>query len=293
MFKRSRRLGAFTIIELLIVVAIIALLLAILLPSMSAARAQARQLKCNTNLRSLGAAALLYAKENRETLLRAEHVANQLADADPNSTLHWSQALLYSLPYHDGPIPGLWRPTPLTLQQPLIRVLKSIELFQCPSFPESEGAFGDQPLDYITNAFPIPYTLNNVNQDTPNGGGPGVEYRSENQDVVDSAKFFKLDRLDERIISPSRLIYITEVHHRMPVVDLQLHDAFFASQLPFGQYSRMVSDKRHSKGLNALFLDGSAHTMPLRQIDVGNTGTAGTLGLRLRWFTAYLNAPSD
>jgi prepilin-type N-terminal cleavage/methylation domain-containing protein len=59
---------AFTLIELLVVVAIIALLVAILLPSLRAAREQARSAKCLANLRSIGQGIALYIDENREML---------------------------------------------------------------------------------------------------------------------------------------------------------------------------------------------------------------------------------
>ncbi len=52
---------AFTLIELLIVIAIIALLIAILLPAMSRSRQIGRATTCLSNLHSLGEAALMYA----------------------------------------------------------------------------------------------------------------------------------------------------------------------------------------------------------------------------------------
>ncbi len=55
-----RRLGGFTLIEVLVVVAIIALLIAILLPSLTEAREQAKRAVCLSNLKSLGTAASAY-----------------------------------------------------------------------------------------------------------------------------------------------------------------------------------------------------------------------------------------
>lgn len=66
--QRARR--GFTLIELLVVVAIIALLMAILLPSLGAARFQTRLTTCMSNLRQIGVGVHLYASENRGAIPR-------------------------------------------------------------------------------------------------------------------------------------------------------------------------------------------------------------------------------
>jgi prepilin-type processing-associated H-X9-DG protein len=66
--QSRRRLRAFTLVELLVVIGIIAALIGILLPVLSGVQARGRDLKCQANLRSITQLLLTYAAENKGSL---------------------------------------------------------------------------------------------------------------------------------------------------------------------------------------------------------------------------------
>lgn len=67
MFQRRRR-GGFTLIEVLTVIAVVGLLIAILVPSLSRAREQARTVVCSSRLSQLGRGLTIYANEYDDEL---------------------------------------------------------------------------------------------------------------------------------------------------------------------------------------------------------------------------------
>lgn len=83
--KCARR-TAFTLVELLVVIGIIALLVSVLLPALGAARRQANATRCATQLREIGNAIQLYATENKGFLPMVRHNAPANTEWPPVQT---------------------------------------------------------------------------------------------------------------------------------------------------------------------------------------------------------------
>lgn len=119
-----RRLNAFTLIELVVVIGVIAVLIALLLPSLIRARESARTIQCAAQLRSLGQAFANYSTQFQGHLpsWSGWHIAGGDGTGEDDPGPGWTEQLA---PLYVGP---------------------TSPVYNCPSFPEGF------PINYFLSA---------------------------------------------------------------------------------------------------------------------------------------------
>ena len=246
--NRSSRPGprGFTLVELLVVVSILALLIAILLPSLRSARDQAKSTVCATHLRNQGQAMQMYAGEYDGSIPR-----------DIGGTAS-------ELPFA---VPLLWMlGTRIDTNRDYAAQFRDIELIQCPSFPrDNTDAAGkrlaEQALDYVVNGFPKKYTPDPIEDALLAVIDPKAIWQPAGK------VFLPPEKLSD-IRNVSGIIYVTEAHRRLPSAQpsnwraswgpwpYPYHDVWKGAHLPRGKNPRVANDRRHTGRINSVFFDG-------------------------------------
>lgn len=116
----NRKKG-FTLVEILVVIAVIALLMAILLPALTRAREQAKTTICKSNLKQIGLAAYLYAEAWKWYIPRGTG----------NTGKTWFQCFM-----------------PYLSERALDGNYRNVKMYRCPSYPNKE-----QTVCYVNNAW--------------------------------------------------------------------------------------------------------------------------------------------
>lgn len=237
---------AFTLIEILVVIAIIGILAAILFPVFSRARENARRSSCQSNLKQIGLGVAQYVQDYDETYPILE---------DSGS----------------GGIFSTGTPAALSDKQTWIdRVfpyIKSRQVFHCPSVGEAKGGAAEQFSHYGFTA----YTERSCNGDLGFAGQKGLMKLAEIQRPAEV-----LIMSDYRVAYPhvagvwalsqfcftsASYIITPGEYSSVPEATAMCNDGTDCSMTPV--------DARHLSGANYAFFDGHVKWLGFKPIDNG------------------------
>jgi prepilin-type N-terminal cleavage/methylation domain-containing protein/prepilin-type processing-associated H-X9-DG protein len=169
--------AGFTLVELLVVIGIIALLIAILMPALSAARAQSKAVASLSNLRQLGIGLVIYRNENKGFYPVAAY-----ASLPDRPRFRWADAIY---PY-----------------------MKNTEVYMSPQLDETERQRMNKPFHHTCNPNQNPGTR----PDTIYWGGYGYNWQYLGNGRLDAAKkeFFAKEGVQIRATSQTVAIADTK-----------------------------------------------------------------------------------
>jgi prepilin-type processing-associated H-X9-DG protein len=229
MSNRMTRRLAFTLVELLVVIGIIALLIGLLLSTVTAARKQADRLQCASNLRAIGQVMFVYAIDNRGLVPRDYLYEEQYLEGH----IFWAEAFG---PYFNRSFASMHPDISIARDDRLGAECAKIAAYQCPSNPNP-----DQPVDYVSNAWSLSQPA-------------GVASGSSAMVVI------------TRIRHSSQIIFLTEANQWLDPTRFFPYDVSKPDHLPPSRGARILDDERHRGLINMLFFDGHVAAAPFNTI---------------------------
>ncbi len=272
--KSPCRPHAFTLVELLVVIGIIALLIGILLPSLSKARRAAINTQCMSNLKQISYAMLMYAGENHQHLPNYQYMLDGVnVFYEPVGTDIYNPSM------------GLWTEA---IHRFLVRAPRnsalgtannyylSMNVLRCPAAPPLVG--NDNFWTYGVNYAPgysatkaSPAVFNYCELDptyTTAVKYPGTRRLTK----IKPTEFLLCDILNANTAAPP---YAYNNQYQTPDTDTDndglkdTNSTTYTGHAPYGRYNYAAF--RHDKRMNYACADGSVHPVDIRTW-VTNTG---------------------
>ena len=223
----GRNRAAFTLVELLVVIGIIALLIALLMPALSAARSHAMTVRCAANLHDVGHAMQSYANDYGGRVPRGYYYSPFYEQG----YILWAEALSKYVGHPVEVSDMSWLRDSVMAEE-----FREIAVYQCPVFPVDESA-----LDYVSSSWVT------GNDDSPLLKVNRVRRPAEIVYLIEAnANRFPTQFWEHDVWKADQL----------PL------DAAGAKQMT----ARVMNDERHRGRVNILYFDGHAGTKHYREV---------------------------
>ncbi|MEA2710041.1 MAG: hypothetical protein QOF78_2642, partial [Phycisphaerales bacterium] len=145
--QRRRSSAAFTLVELLVVIGIIAILISVLLPTLAGVRRQAALVQCSSNMKQIATAMIMYTQDNKGKFMPCQVKAG----GSTYPTGWWFATELVRRNYIKG-APNSFPDGPGTNKR-----VANKSVFRCPEGLDADfkGGVGDYPTDLLNNAYQL------------------------------------------------------------------------------------------------------------------------------------------